>query len=118
MRTNYPSSTNNSAADNLNLLKMTLYIQFIPQVFNKLRGSHQSDYKPWVTKYVNAEVSKLSSVFIKTDGSNQPTADIDFNKQTITNIRKVKAKMILSSGKSSTTYMTLSTQCIKKHMNR
>ena len=45
-----------------------------------------------VAKYVNAEVSKLSSVFIKIDGSNQPTADIDFNKQTITNIRKSKSE--------------------------
>ena len=70
---------------------MTLYIQFIPKVLNKLRGRHQSGYKPCVTKYVNAEVSKLSGVFNKTDGSNQPTADIDFNKQTITNIRKSKS---------------------------
>ena len=32
----YEDKTNNSTADNLNLLKMALYIQFIPQLFNKL----------------------------------------------------------------------------------
>ena len=37
-------------------------------------------------------MSRLSNVFIKTDGSNQPTADINFNKQTITNIRKSKSE--------------------------
>ena len=40
------------------------------------------------TNFVNDNINKLSSVFIKTDGSNQPSNDIDFNQKTITNIRE------------------------------
>ena len=67
---------------------MTLYQKFIPQIFDKYQGTKQANFKLWVTKYVNTEVNKLSSVFIKTDGSNKPYTDIDFNKNTITNIRE------------------------------
>ena len=67
---------------------MTLYQIFIPSLFKEHHSVKQEDYKPWVTNFVNTEVKKLSSVFIKTDGSNRPNTDIDFNENTITNMRE------------------------------
>ena len=67
---------------------MTLYQVFIPSLFNQQTKSQSEDYRPWFTNFVNDNINKLSSVFIKTDGSNQPSNDIDFNQKTITNIRE------------------------------
>ena len=65
---------------------MTTYKVFIPQLSKQVQTS--TDFKPWVTNYVSTEMNKISNVFIKTDGSNQPLNDIDFNQNTISNIRE------------------------------
>ena len=64
-----------------------MYQVFIPSLFYK-QTKQSEDLKPWVTNFVNDNINKLSSVFIKTDGSNKPTTDIDFNQNTITNLRE------------------------------
>ena len=67
---------------------MTLYQVVISSLFNQQTKSQREDYRAWVTSFVNDSINQLSSLFIKADGSNQPSNDIDFNQKTITNIRK------------------------------
>ena len=61
---------------------------FVPEKFNK----QEVVYKPWVQSYVKTEIGKLSSAFIKTDGSNEPSSDINFNQHTVTNVRESNDK--------------------------
>ena len=41
-----------------------------------------------VTNFVNDNINKLSSVFVKAEGSNKPSKDIYFQQNTITNLRE------------------------------
>ena len=71
---------------------MSRYKVFIPGIFNKQEDNLVPRLMPQVKSFVKSEIDKLSTAFIKTDGSNEPSSDINFNQNTATNVRESNDK--------------------------